>query len=318
MVRITVLKFYVYGDGTLDRVTCMVVQDRNGSLVQPRLLRIIFFRCSRMLMRKETTWLRAGVACVASILFFAIVPGWTKPTSVSCQTNAWCQVNDFDVEITKLLVGSHSRVAGYVSHIFTFVLSPVLAMYSALLPMCAKPHPRHVLIRAHAGQDFLILLSSILLSLALCEIVKNTFLRQRPCFYYHDQAQTEVGTGHLNEEYKSFFSGDATAAFVSFTSGLTLAKLRGRAYAKTSQTFCKGCVSPMAAAGGVIASLGALLRVVGYMHWTTDAVTGSLFGSFCGISLPLLLFRKNGGGSPENKYAPVKLQDVEDEQYISM
>ena len=74
----------------------------------------------------------------------------------------------------------------------------------------------------------------------------------------------------------------------------------------------------MAAAGGVIASLGALLRVIGYMHWTTDAVTGSLFGSFCGISLPLLLFRKNVGGSPENKYVPVELQDVEDEQYVSM
>ena len=295
----------------------MVAQERNDSFMQPRLLRARCLRNCPMFMRKETTWLRAGIACVGSILFFAFVPGWTEPTSVSCQTNAWCQVNGFDVEITKLLIGSHSRVAGYVSHIFTFVFSPALAIYSVLLPMCAKPQQRHVLIRAHAGQDFLILLSSILLSLALCGIAKNTFLRQRPCFYYHDQAQTEVGTGHLDEEYKSFFSGDATAAFVSFTSGLTLAKLRGRAYAETSQAFCKGCISPMAAVGGVIASLGAFLRVVGYMHWTTDAVTGSLFGSLCGISLPLLLFRRNLSGSPENKYVPVKLQD-EDEQYYSM
>ena len=42
---------------------------------------------------------------------------------------------------------------------------------------------------------------------------------------------------------------------------------------------------------GFFASLGAFLRIVGFMHWTTDVLTGVFVGSMCGTGLPMIVFK---------------------------
>eukprot|EP01046_Picozoa_sp_COSAG06_P055843 COSAG06_NODE_10384_length_1690_cov_3.989315_2_plen_160_part_00 len=49
-------------------------------------------------------------------------------------------------------------------------------------------------------------------------------------------------------------------------------------------------LSPHGFVGGLVAGLGGLLRIVGYMHWATDVLTGAAFGTLCGYGLPVLLF----------------------------
>jgi len=125
-------------------------------------------------------------------------------------------------------------------------------------------------------------------------MAKYGAMRQRPCFHYGKQNYTELSLGYFaesKEEFVSFFSGDATIAFVTFASGLVLAKLRGRSYARASPEVLKGIISPMALIGGSIATLGACLRLVSFMHWATDVLTGIFVGSLCGF-LPYFLFFK--------------------------
>lgn len=165
---------------------------------------------------------------VFAILVFAAVPDALVDTDLSkpinCTTGAYCTTNPFDVAMTKLLVAPKPlvRSVGYGSHVLTMVISPLLALGSAIV------HTSDPII--HAAQDVGITVAVALISLGINTVFKCVVRRQRPCFDDGMQSETEAAA-HPNEQYVSFFSGDTTVAFVTFTVGLRLAQLRGRAYA---------------------------------------------------------------------------------------
>jgi membrane-associated phospholipid phosphatase len=68
-------------------------------------------------------------------------------------------------------------------------------------------------------------------------------------------------------------------------------------------------LSPLGFAGGLVAGLGGLLRVVAYMHWATDVLMGAMFGTLCGYCLPALLFDKRARTDLDEK------QDVEGDPF---
>jgi membrane-associated phospholipid phosphatase len=264
----------------------------------------------------DTTWLRVIILFIISILVFAVVPefaGQDVPASqVRCPswvpfniynktTVGWCQTNYFDVTLTKLFRAKHPKVPGLISHVFTMGFSPVIAFVGALSStfyLCCKKKKLHSFgfvseAPQHAGQDCLIILSCLLFALGLNSFAKIGAKRQRPCFEYNLQNITEASLGR-NEQYLSFFSGDATAAFVTYTSGIYLATLRNRPYVRVHWQCCRGYVSiPVVSFfAGFFASLGAFLRIVAFMHWTTDVLTGVFVGSMCGFGLPMLVFQK--------------------------
>jgi membrane-associated phospholipid phosphatase len=279
-----------------------------------------------MAAAKETTCSRVACFFVFSVIvMIALGSQDALPASeITCDTNGRCATNGFDVALTKILASSSPKAAGYISHGFTFGLSPILAFGSALSPLCTKDGQRF----SHALQDSVVIVSSALTALGITTASKSGVKRQRPCFHYGKQGETEAAN-FPNEEWLSFFSGDATIAFVAFTSGLNLAKLRGRSYASAAHTsavaiFKYWKFSRMALAGGVFASLGALLRIVGYMHWTTDVLTGVLVGSACGWAGPLLLFfepqqqqntTEDGGGAMEALKKPLITDPAQSQEH---
>jgi hypothetical protein len=239
---------------------------------------------------KETTWARVVCFFMMGLLIFVVVPEFAEEMpadEIQCSTNAWCATNGFDVFFTKLLVAPDPRAADYASHAFTFGVSPILAFSSALYPLCfQRAHPDKGKV---AGQDSLLVLGSALVALGINSWAKRQFKRQRPCFYYGDEGETEAST-MPNEQFVSFFSGDTTIGVVTCVVGLVLATLRQRNYAAVSVRGEEGVKGLFAAASILSAFLGSILRVVGYMHWMTDVITGVLCGVVCG-ALPYLLFK---------------------------
>jgi membrane-associated phospholipid phosphatase len=245
----------------------------------------------------ETTWVKVGSFFVVSALVIGVLPDIVAgpqldAQQINCSTNGWCATNAFDEAMTTALLAPNPKAAAFASHVFTMGLCPALAIFSACAPLCMTGGEK-----AHAAQDFLIFISLVGFAIGLDSAAKIGAKRQRPCFHYGRQSETEAWN-MPNEEFVSFFSGDATLGFVAVAAGLSMAKLRRRRYASVDHPWAlkvKGAVavSPMTLVGAVGASLGALLRVAGYMHWMTDVLVGSLVGSVCGYSLPpLLLFRE--------------------------
>ena len=265
--------------------------------------------------RHDTTWLRVIILFIVSIIVFAVIPefaGQMVPASqIRCPswvtfdiynrtTVGWCKTNSFDVALTKIFRAKHPKLPGFLSHIFTMGVSPLIAFVSALSStfyLCCKNKKVHSFgfvseAPQHAGQDSLIILSCLLFALGLNSFAKIGFKRQRPCYEYNLQNITEAGLG-FNEQYLSFFSGDATIAFVTFTAGICLAQLRNRSYVRIYFQCCRDYISIplMSFIAGFFASLGAFLRIVGFMHWTTDVLTGVFVGSMCGTGLPMIVFK---------------------------
>ena len=247
---------------------------------------------------RETQWWRVALFVVCGILILGVLPTLggesvicatgisldSCTTILNCSTNAWCETNSFDTAISETFRAPNLFAAEMASHVFTFGLCPLLALTSALAPLCTSGE------KSHAAQDALIIVGATCLSLGVAGLAKVSFSRQRPCFHYGVQSETEASS-HPAEEYTSFFSGDATIAFVTFTAGLSLAQLRQRDYAMIT-TGSGLPVSPMALGGGFLASMGALLRMVGLMHWTTDILVGGFVGCICGYGPPFLLFKR--------------------------
>lgn len=80
----------------------------------------------------------------------------------------------------------------------------------------------------------------------------------------------------------SFYSGDATAAFSSFGTGLALTIARTRPYVKQY-----GII------GFITAFIGSFLRIVAFMHWTTDVIVGSTIGFLFGFGIPWYIYLNN-------------------------
>ena len=265
--------------------------------------------------RHDTTWCRVFLLFIVSIYVMGFLPefagkdvpasqvrcpSWVPLNIYNTTTVGWCKTNAFDVAMTKAFRAEHPKLPGLISHVFTMGLSPIIAFTSALSStfyICCKKKTGLRVVGLvsepqQAGQDFLVVLSCLLFALGLNSFAKLGAKRQRPCFEYNLQNITEAGLG-WNEQYMSFLSGDATAAWVTCTAGICLAKLRDRAYVRAHWQY-RGHVSiplmPFFAC--LFAFLGAFLRVVAFMHWTTDVLTGVFVGSLCGYGLPMLVFKR--------------------------
>jgi membrane-associated phospholipid phosphatase len=112
--------------------------------------------------------------------------------------------------------------------------------------------------------------------------------RQRPCFYYGLENLTEV-YDNPSEQFVSFYSGDATIAFSTFGTGILLAIARNRFYVKIYSNL-----------GFILAFTGAFLRIVAFMHWTTDVLTGIVTGFLIGFGVPYLIFLKDEDDEDED------------------
>lgn len=128
------------------------------------------------------------------------------------------------------------------------------------------------------------------LATAVHGLVAGTVGRQRP--YVADMCSGEAGKSlsqcQSDNQYRSFFSGHATAAFtMAGTTCIHHAQL-GIYGNPIADAFA--CGGAMATAAGV-----SLLRVVSDQHNLTDVLVGAAWGTAVGVGLPWLLHYRGGG-----------------------
>jgi len=194
--------------------------------------------------------------------------------AASCR---WCEPGGFDLSVRELLLVEDRRAAARWSHVLSMGATGGLALASHALPAFQGGPLRHV------AEDTLITLNAALLTTALSRFAKKVADRQRPGFYFGEQARTEAAD-KPREENLSFFSGDTSWAFSVASSATALAWLRGNRNALW-----------IGVAGGSIATAAGLLRSSADMHWGTDVLTGAAVGTLVGAGLPLLLHGREGG-----------------------
>jgi len=224
-----------------------------------------------------------GVSILLMLLPDAAYPHAPAASALTC-ADAWCTTDGLDTALSAALAprggGVDLKAAALASHVLNFGVSPLLAVSSAL-----APPPPHQLVprRRQALQDAAIVLVCVLGAIGANSVAKVGARRQRPCFHYGRQGETEAA-GRPAEQWVSFYSGDATIAAASCGAGLALALVRRRSHARA-----------LAWAAGAAALAGSLLRVVALMHWFTDVLVGCLAGFALGFGPPLLLFWKQSG-----------------------
>ena len=239
------------------------------------------------------------------LISFFVLPelvGGKEPASdVSCSTNGWCTSDAFDIFWAKSLVAPNCDAAALWSHIINFCFCPIIAFLSTFSPFWQRGD------KHHAGQDSVLLVGTCFFAISVNTMVKIIAKRQRPCFFYGVQAGSEAAD-KPNEEYLSFFSGDATIACAFASTGLCLAKIRQRKYASTEHAYALRIpigeylhslfkthstsigISPLAYLGWFVALVGSFMRIAAYMHWMTDVMVGILWGGMTGY-LPLFVFQ---------------------------
>ena len=216
-----------------------------------------------------------------------------------CDTNAWCETNSFDRAFTDAFGAPDAKTAALFSHMFCFGSTQMLAFGSVLLPVVTKWEWTKRIGYRYIIQDLFILIGAVCFTLGFTQLAKNGARRQRPCFYYGNGNETEYND-NKEEEYLSFFSGDTSVAFAACFAGLWIAKMRGRSYAFPTHPFALRyksiiSISPLAFIIVLSAFLGGFLRVVAYMHWTTDVMMGAFVGIFFGTIVIMLYTSKEEG-----------------------
>jgi hypothetical protein len=146
-------------------------------------------------------------------------------------------------------------------------------------------------------------------------LAKMMAKRQRPCFHYDRQGNTEAHDSP-GEQFVSFYSGDSSIGCCFIAVGVFLLWMylqrcppaaAAAAARETAISFLPLSFSLRTAvcAGLMIEPLGCILRTVCDMHWFTDMLTGGLAGS-CGGVLWLLVWHsgypsREGEGKEEKK-----------------
>jgi membrane-associated phospholipid phosphatase len=242
-------------------------------------------------LRFATKWQLLG-AFLLSLLVLLVSSEVFTVNETSCSTGAWCATNAFDRAITERVAQTDSRDAALVSHVFSLGITVILALGSALWPLTGKEGgvPRH-----HAWQDVVVVLSVVTVSIAVNTAFKVSFSRQRPCFYYNATALSEF-SNTPSEEFKSFYSGDTTVGCTVAGISIALATLRRRWYAQKFG-FVIGCA----------ALIGSFLRIVAYVHWTTDVLTGVFLGFGFGFA-PLLVCKQPAVHRLSEKFIIIEIE----------
>lgn len=206
-----------------------------------------------------------------------LVALYARPEPTTCDLGWWgCEQDALDRSLTETVVIA-PMATSLASHVFTFVACPVVSLRTL---RSATYAPELV------NQDLVIFGTAQLFTLGANNIAKDGFLRQRPCYYYGRSDETEAGAieTYSSQEWKSFWSGDTSMAWSFIAAAVALLHLRGR----------KADARRLALAGGALAAVGSLLRIIGFMHWLTDVLAGAVCGCLCGASVPILLLRVGG------------------------
>lgn len=229
---------------------------------------------------KNATPGKLAAFVVSSFVVGIIIPGLAcdgqDPSKFTCtpglENSAWCDTNPLDVAVSEAVVVA-PRTVGLLSHAFTVVASPVVGIGS----MVRLRGPGTL------ASDMAVYTGTQLVTVGLNSIAKCRARRQRPCFHFGRQNETELGLAPAlmeHEQFVSFYSGDSALAFSLYSAALALIIARGwRTHALQ-----------LSKVGAVLASIGVFGRVVGFMHWFTDAMTGATAGLIVGFGLPTLLF----------------------------
>ena len=159
-----------------------------------------------------TTWMRVAWVLIAGTMLMLlpdlVFPDQPAATNITC-TDAWCATDGFDVAFTSALARGDFKASAMASHVLNFGVSPLIAVFSVVFPFLpflpgsgpdtAQGAPRWQQI----GQDLTLLFACVLIALAFNSLAKVGARRQRPCFYYGRQNETEAA-GHPGEEWLSF------------------------------------------------------------------------------------------------------------------
>ena len=127
----------------------------------------------------------------------------------SCLTG-WCQSDSFDIALRNALLAPNPLLAGQASHVFTFLIPSFYFGY--VLVRSALREKREGKGYHTTLSNLSIVLSVVLISFGFNSYCKQQFHRQRPAFYFNAQNGTEFAN-RPEEEFLSFYSGDATAGF---------------------------------------------------------------------------------------------------------
>ena len=119
-------------------------------------------------------------------------------------------------------------------------------------------------------RDAAVLGETLLMTIAITEVVKNTTSRPRP--FMRGLPDTDSRYGRRSS-YRSFFSAHAAVAFAAT---MSYAKMHARSHPNSKPALVYGFGIGLAATGGS-------LRVAAGEHYPTDVIMGALVGSAIGL-----------------------------------
>jgi hypothetical protein len=192
----------------------------------------------------------------------------------------WCEPPGFDTELHAPASAENRHEASAGSGVLAYAVLPAAALSAVAAPAWRSADPDR-----HALENVAIVLEAALLDWTLTRVAKSLVARERPAFHYGRAGDGQFGDSP-GEANQSFFSADASLAFAVVSAASTVSFQRGYASAPY-----------VAAAGGLLASTAAWLRVRADVHWPSDVLTGALVGSAVGAGWPLLAHPRRVDGA---------------------
>ncbi len=132
------------------------------------------------------------------------------------------------------------------------------------------------------GSASMIYAETLAISLALNQVSKLIFMRQRPYARYMHQNDSDANV--------SFYSGHTSTAFVTAVAAATLNDMKGGSH----RALVWSVNLLMATAVGY-------LRIAADKHFFTDVVVGGIVGALIGVLVPRLLHSKDDDGDASTK-----------------
>lgn len=224
---------------------------------------------SNELSHTSPAWLAGELAVATGALVTSIAV--SRDAVEECR---WCRSNAFDEGARKALRAARPREAGMLSDIAVAGVLPAFALGTLMVP-AYRADRRH-----HAIEGAVIVATATGLSLALATGLKVVVARERPA-QHHGVLERSPAAEHPRERHLSFYSSHTAAAFAVASSATTVSYLRGYAGAPY-----------VAVIGGAFGVGVGALRIAADMHWATDVLVGAGVGTLVGVSVPLLLHRR--------------------------
>lgn len=138
-----------------------------------------------------------------------------------------------------------------------------------------------------APLDTLLIAEATSTSLALTEMFKSVFQRERPYVHFTTDPDAHAVLTSQSDTLVSFPSGHTSTTFALAASAGTIATMRGYRLAPLVWI-----------AGGLLGLTTGYLRMAADRHYFTDVVAGAALGTGVGIAVPLVFHRPVEGEAP--------------------